>query len=406
MADFDVQAVTPDDYRRLARKRLPRFLFDYIDGAANEEITLAANVGDFRQLRLKQQVMRDVSAVDTRAVLLGQEYAMPLALAPVGMAGMMARRGEVQAVRAANGADLPFTLSTVGICSLEEVAAAATAPFWFQLYMVRDRQLVRHLLQRAEAAGCKNLLFTVDLAVAGVRHRDQRNGMIGGGWKSRLARAWYLANSPAWLLDVGLRGKPHDFGNLRELMQGANDLNAYKAFIGSQFDPSVTWQDIAWLRSIWSGKLVIKGIMTPQDALSAAAVGADGVIVSNHGGRQLDSVPSTISALPAVVSALGGRVEIYLDGGVRSGIDVVKAVALGANGVLIGRPWVWAVAAGGERGLTDLLAVFQREIQAAMALMGVKRIADLTAENLVDPDISHTSHGIGDHPGCAGAGAS
>jgi L-lactate dehydrogenase (cytochrome) len=258
-------------------------------------------------------------------------------------------------------------------------------PIWFQLYMVRDRDLVERLLQRAAAAGCENLLFTVDLPAAGARHRDQRNGMIGAGWKARLARAAYLASSPGWLLDVGLKGKPHDFGNLREVIQDANDLNAYKAFIGAQFDPGVTWKDIAWLRSVWTGRILIKGIMTPEDAAAAVSAGADGVIVSNHGGRQLDSVPSTISALPDVVAAVGGSVEVYLDGGVRSGIDVVKAIALGANGVLIGRPWVWSIAARGERGLTDLLAVFQREIAVAMALMGVNRIADLTQENLVNP---------------------
>jgi len=372
--------VTAQDYRCLAKKRLPRFLFDYIDGGANQETSMAANEADFLRFNLTQRVMRDVSKVDTSTILCGHVANMPLALAPIGLAGMMARRGEVQAARAALSTGVPFTTSTVGICPLEEVQAAINAPFWFQLYMLRDRGLVSSLLDRAQAAGCETLVFTVDLAVGGMRHRDYRNGMLGGGPIAKVANIWQLANRPRWLVDVGLLGKPHSFGNLSEAVQDSYDLNAYKAFITSQFDSTVTWKDIAWLRSLWKGSLLIKGVMTKEDAREAAEAGADGVIVSNHGGRQLDGVASSISILPEVVAAVGDRIEVYMDGGIRSGIDVVKAVALGAKGVLIGRPWIWALAARGEQGLTDLLDVFQQEIAAAMALMGVNRITEITPD--------------------------
>jgi L-lactate dehydrogenase (cytochrome) len=380
MANRIITPVSPADYRELARRRLPAFLFHYIDGGANDEDSMAANIGGFRRIRLRQRVLRDVSAVDTRTELAGQAAAMPLALAPVGLAGMMARRGEVQAARAAAAAGVPFTLSTVGICPLEEVRAASPQDFWFQLYMLRDRGLVSRLLERAWAVGCRTLVFTVDLAVTGVRHRDLRYGMLGTTARARLARAWQLMTHPRWVLDVAVRGKPHDFGNLRDIMPLSSDLDAYKAFIGAQFDPTVTWRDIGWLRSQWQGKILIKGVMNGEDALEAADAGADGVVVSNHGGRQLDGVPATIDQLPGVVAAASGRLEVYLDGGVRNGLDVVRAVALGARGVLIGRPWIFAVAACGEAGLRDLLAVMHREISVAMALMGVNRISELNPD--------------------------
>ena len=379
---MNVTPVTALDYRRLAEKRLPRFLFDYIDGGANEEQTMAANISDFGDLYLKQRVMRDVDHIDSSCILSGSAASMPLAIAPIGMAGMMARRGEVLGARAARKAGIPFTTSTVGICPLEEVQAAVTEPIWFQLYMLRDRGLVESLINRAQAVGCNTLVFTVDLPVTGMRHRDSRNGMLGGGLPGALAKAWQLLTRPRWILDVGLRGKPHDFGNLREAVQFANDLNAFKAFIDSQFDPSVTWEDIAWLRTLWKGKLMVKGVMTGEDARAAVDVGADSVIVSNHGGRQLDGIASSIAKLPEVVAAVGENSEVYVDGGVRNGIDVLKAVALGARGVLIGRPWIWAVAARGEQGLVDLLAVFQQEIKTAMALMGINRIDEITSDML------------------------
>jgi L-lactate dehydrogenase (cytochrome) len=377
--------VTPADYRRLAERRLPRFLFDYIDGGANDELTMAANLADFASVKLRQRVMHDVSGVDPSTVLAGRTVAMPVALAPVGMAGMFSRRGEVMGLRAANQAGIPFTLSTLGVCTMEELRAASPAPFWFQLYMMRDRAVVQRLLGRARDAGCDTLLFTVDLAVTGLRHRDVRNGMIGRPTrKSRLGKIRQLVTRPGWIRDVGLLGKPHTIGNLSDVVPDPTDLNAYKAWIDTQFDPSVTWKDIEWLRRIWDGKLIIKGVLEPDDARDAVDVGADGVVVSNHGGRQLDGVASSIAKLPGVVAAVGDRTEVLLDGGVRSGIDVLKAVALGARGVLIGRPWVWAAAGAGQQGLVDLLETFHNELKAAMALAGVSRIAD------VGPDLIDT----------------
>lgn len=380
MGTYRVTPVTAPDYRRLAEKRLPRFLFDYIDGGAGEEQSMVTNEADFHQIKLRQRVMCDVDNVDTSTTLSGQASAMPLVLAPVGLAGMMGRRGEVQGMRAAARAGIPFTTSTVGICPIEEVQAAAKQPAWFQLYMLRDRGLVQALLERAQAAGCSTLVFTVDLAVTGMRHRDARNGMLGGSLRENLAKVWQIITRPGWVVDVGIKGKPHDFGNLREVVGGSKDLDAFKAYIDAQFDPTVTWKDIAWLRSQWQGPILIKGVMSAEDACAAVDVGADGVIVSNHGGRQLEGVASSISKLPEVVEAVGDRVEVLMDGGVRSGTDVVKAVALGARSVMIGRPWVWAMAARGEQGLVDLLGVFRQEIAVAMALMGVRRISEIAPQ--------------------------
>jgi L-lactate dehydrogenase (cytochrome) len=377
-----VRPATALDYRQVAQARLPRFLFDYVDGAANEERTMAANHADFSHWNLKQRVLRDVSGVDTSVTVAGEAFSMPVALAPVGMAGMMARRGETQAVRAAHRAGVQFTLSTVGICPIEEVHAAAGKPWWFQLYMIRDRSLIERLLQRALDAGCRTLVFTVDLPVPGVRHRDMHNGMLGNTAAAKRAKFLQLISRPRWLFDVGLRGKPHDFGNLREVLADSKNLDLYKAFIKAEFDPSVTWKDITWLRERWPGKILIKGVMAADDAREAAAVGADGIIVSNHGGRQLDSVSSTIARLPEVVAAVGDQVEVLMDGGIRNGIDVIKALALGARGVLIGRPWVWALAAGGEQGVVDLLETMHKEMASAMAMMGVRRVSELNPDLL------------------------
>jgi L-lactate dehydrogenase (cytochrome) len=381
---LNIIPATTLDYRRLAEKRLPRFLFDYIDGGANDETTLAANVDDFQKIRLRQRVLKDVSNIDTSTLLAGEPATMPVILAPVGMAGLYARRGEVQTVRAADAKDVPFTLSTVGICTLDEVAAAASKPFWFQLYMIRDRGTVRNLLERAEGVGCTTLVFTVDLPLAGMRHRDTRNGMLDNSLRGKLGKVWQIGTRPGWIYDVGVRGKPHSFGNLAHLVPDPTDLKAYRSWIDAQFDTSVTWKDIEWLRGIWKGRLILKGIQEPDDALAAAGVGADGVVVSNHGARQLDSVNSSISKLPGVVAAVGKRMEVYVDGGVRSGLDVFKAVALGARGVMIGRPWAWALAAGGEAAVADLLATFRRELEVAMALSGVTTIGQIGREQ-IDP---------------------
>lgn len=370
------------DWRRLARQRLPRFLFDYVDGGAGGEATLAANVQDFAALRLRQRVLVDVSQADTRCRLAGQDCALPLALAPVGLAGLMARRGEAQAARAAQAAGVPFTLSTVGICTLAEVAAAAGTPPWFQLYMLRDRGAVQALLQQAWDAGSRTLVFTVDLPTTGLRHRDTRNGMAHGGARAALLRLGQVLARPGWVRRVALQGKPLTFGNLAAQVPGGRDLGAFKAWVDAQFDPGVTWRDIAWLRGQWRGRLLIKGVLDADDARAALQSGADALIVSNHGGRQLDSAPSTIRALPAIVQAVGGQTELLLDGGVRSGVDIFKALALGAHGVLIGRPWAWALAGGGEEGLRQLLASWQRELAVTMMLAGVTRVQDIAAHHL------------------------
>lgn len=374
---YNVVPATSRDYRRLADKALPRFLFDYIDGGANDELTLARNVSDFARITVKQNVLHDVSHIDTSTTLAGEQAAMPVILAPVGFAGMYKRRGEVQGVRAADSCGVPFTLSTVGICPVNEVAHAAKKPFWFQLYMIKDRKAVHGLLERAMAAGCQTLVFTVDLPMPGMRHRDTRNGLFEKNLKGALMRGWQVITRPAWLYDVVMRGKPHTFGNYADLVPEGADLNTYKVWIDNNYDHSVTWKDIEWVRSIWKGRILIKGILESSDAQSAVDVGADGIVVSNHGARQLDSVASSIRKLPEVVAAVGDKTEVFMDGGVRGGLDVFKALALGAKGVMIGRPWVWALAAGGEKGVADLLETFRRELEVAMALNGVNKISEI-----------------------------
>ena len=376
---------TVSDYRRLAESRLPRQLFDYIDGGAVDERTLAANREDLARLRLRQRVLRDVSQVDTTAEIAGRTAAMPVAFAPVGLAGLMRRRGEVQAARAAAAAGVPFTLSTVGLCSLEEVRAATKVPFWFQLYMMRDRGHVTELLQRARAVGVDTLVFTVDLAVVGARYRDTRNGMGGGlTAAARLRSALNFAAHPRWLMDVALGGRPLVFGNLASYVASAKNVQQFRSWIDSQFDPSVTWRDIEWLRREWPGTLIIKGILEPDDACAAVDAGAQGIVVSNHGGRQLDGAPSSISALPRIADAVSGRLEIMLDGGVHSGQDVVKALALGARSVMIGRAWVYALAARGEAGVRHLLSQIQRDIKVTLALTGLTSARAVTADILLE----------------------
>ncbi len=370
-------AATTDDWRACARRRLPRFLFDYFDGGAGDEYTLAANVAVFAHVALHQRVLVDVAAVSTQATLGGQPCAMPLALAPVGLAGLAAPRGEALAARAAAAFGVPFTLSTVGICPLAEVNAAAGVPAWFQLYMLRDRGAVRALLDAAWAAGTRTLVFTVDLPRTGVRWRDVRHGLDARGARPALIKALQLAARPGWVWRVALGGKPLGFGNLAGQVPGARDPNAFKAWVDAQFDPTVTWRDIDWLRTQWRGRLLLKGILSVEDARQAVVVDADGIVVSNHGGRQLEGAPATLAVLPAIAAAVGNRLEVLVDGGVRSGTDVFRALALGAHGVLVGRPWVWALAAQGEAGVRQWLTHWQREFTLAMMLTGVTRVADI-----------------------------
>jgi L-lactate dehydrogenase (cytochrome) len=372
---LNVAPATALDYRELARHRLPRQLFDYIDGGAYEETTMRANVADLDRLRLRQVVMRDVSERDPSVSVLGQRLAQPVILAPVGLGGMFARRAEVQAARAAEAAGVPFVESTVSICGVEEVARATSAPPWFQLYVMRDRSYAEELMARAHAVGCPVLILTVDLAVVGARKRDIRNAVLGDPpVGARIRRGLDLVSHRRWLLDVAVRGRPLTFANLAR--SGRRAPSALQAWI-PEFDPSVTWDDIAWVREHWSGRLVVKGVLDPEDARHAADAGVDGVVVSNHGGRQLDSVPSTARAVPDVVDAVGDRVEVLVDGGVRTGLDVIKLLALGARAVLIGRPWAWAVAARGEAGVRHVLEVIRADIDVALALTGHNSCADL-----------------------------
>ncbi|MGQ3176952.1 MAG: FMN-dependent L-lactate dehydrogenase LldD [Blastomonas fulva] len=370
------------DYRALARARLPHFLFEYIDGGSYAEVTLQRNVTDLAEVALRQRVMTDVSAIDLSTELFGQRLAMPVALAPVGLAGMNARRGEVQAARAAQAAGVPFCLSTVSVCPLAEVAAAA-APFWFQLYMIRDRAFMIDLIDQARAAGCSALVFTVDMPVPGSRYRDLRSGLAGAaGMAGSLRRAWQAARRPGWAWDVGLQGRPHHLGNVAPVLGSNSGLEDFLGWMRKNFDPTVTWRDLEFVRSRWDGPLIVKGILDPDDARLAADHGADGIIVSNHGGRQLDGVLSSAKALPPIADAVGGRVTVLADSGVRSGLDVVRMLALGADGVLLGRAWAYALAAAGEQGVRHMLGLIEAEMRVAMALTGCTNIPAITRDIL------------------------
>jgi L-lactate dehydrogenase (cytochrome) len=366
------RAASVADYRALARSRLPRMLFEYLDGAAYAESTLSRNVHDLERLALRQRVMRDMSTLDPTVELLGQRLRMPLALAPVGIAGMFARRGEVQAARAAAAAGVPLCLSTVGICSVEEVARTIQPP-WFQLYVLKDRGYMRELLRRARAVACPVLVLTVDLPVPGARYRDVRSGFTGlRGVRAWINRARDGLTHPRWLWDVWLRGRPHALGCVTGALHAGPLAGDFLRWIAGNFDRSVTWSDLDWVRSEWDQPLVIKGIMTPEDARAAADLEVQGIVVSNHGGRQLDGVRSTISALPEIAASVGEATAVLLDGGVRSGLDVLKALALGARACLIGRPWAYALAAGGEPAVTRLLATLRSELEVAMILTGCR----------------------------------
>jgi len=370
-----MKAASIGDYRELARRRLPRFLFEYIDGGSYSETTLRRNVSDLQDIALRQRVLRDVSNIDLSTTLFGQKSALPVALAPIGLAGMNARRGEVQAARAAAAFGVPFTLSTVSACPIEEVAKGAPAPFWFQLYMIRDRAFMKDLLARAAEAGCPALVFTVDMPVPGSRYRDLRSGLAGApGLAGDLRRIWQAVQRPAWAWDVGVNGRPHALGNVAPVLGDGSGLEDFFAWMRANFDPSVTWSDLEWVRDQWKGPLIIKGLLDPEDARAAVDLGADGLVVSNHGGRQLDGALSSARALPAIAEAVQGKVTVLADGGVRSGLDVVRMLALGADGVLIGRAWAYALAARGEAGVTHVLDLLAAEMTVAMALSGVTSV--------------------------------
>jgi len=372
----------PGDYRVAAKRRLPPFLFHYIDGAAGAEYTLRRNTEDLEQIALRQRVLCNMAALDLSAELLGETLPLPVALGPVGLAGMFARRGEVQAARAAASRGLPFALSTVSVCSIEEVADSISRPLWFQLYVFKDRGFMQHILQRAKAAGVRTLVFTVDLPVTGVRYRDAHSGLSGP--YAGLRRALQMVAHPAWAWDVGVKGRPHDFGNLAPWRGQATTLDEYFGWLDDNFDPSIAWRDLEWLRSAWDGFIVLKGILDPADARDALAWGADGIVVSNHGGRQLDGVLSTARALPGIAAVVGGKLTVLADSGIRTGLDVLRMLALGADGVLLGRTWAYALAADGEAGVRNLLDMLEKEIHTAMILSGAKTLREVSAELLVD----------------------
>ncbi|WP_225206707.1 FMN-dependent L-lactate dehydrogenase LldD [Novosphingobium huizhouense] len=371
-------AASIPDYRELARKRLPRFLFEYIDGGSYAEVTLRRNIADLENVALRQRVLRDMSRLDLSTELFGQKLALPVALAPIGLAGMNARRGECQAVRAAETAGIPFTLSTVSACSMAEVARAASRPFWFQLYMIRDRGFIRELLQEAVERKCSTLVFTVDMPVPGSRYRDYHSGLAGApGLRGAMRRAMQGALKPDWAWDVGVMGRPHALGNVAHKLQGKTGIEDFFAWMRQNFDNSIAWKDLDFIRSEWTGPLVIKGLLDPEDAREAAALGADGIVVSNHGGRQLDGVLSTARALPPIAEAVGDRLTVLADGGVRSGLDVLRMLALGAKGVLLGRAWAFALAARGQAGVEHMLRLIEAEMRVAMTLTGVASIAEI-----------------------------
>lgn len=379
-----MQAISIGDYRELARRRLPRFLFDYLDGGSFAETTLRDNVSALSAVQLRQRVLRDVSGADLTTEVLGQRWQLPVALAPIGLGGLTARRGEVQAVRAAEKAGVPFILSTVAACPLEEVARAATQPFWFQLYMIRDRAFMRDLLARARAAGCSTLVFTVDMPVPGTRYRDYHSGLAGApGLRGQLRRVGQALAHPRWAWDVGLCGRPHQLGNIAPVLGDKTGLEDFFAWMRGNFEPQLNWHDLEWIRAEWQGPIVLKGVLDVEDAREAAAQGVDGIIVSNHGGRQLDGVPSTVQVLPAIAAAVGDQLTVLADGGVRSGLDVLRLLALGARGVLLGRAWVWALAAGGQPAVERMLTLLAAELRVAMALTGTRCIADIDSSVLV-----------------------
>ncbi len=368
------------DYRAAAQKFLPPFLFHYIDGGAYAEQTLRRNVDDLASVALRQRVLKDMSQLDTGIELFGEKLAIPVALSPVGLTGMYRRRGEVQAARAADAHGIPFTMSSVSVCPIEEVVPKIKRPMWFQLYVLKDRGFMQNALERAQAAGCSTLVFTVDMPVPGARYRDAHSGMSGPN--APLRRYWQAMTHPRWAWDVGLLGRPHDLGNISAYRGSPTGLQDYMGYLSANFDPSISWKDLEWIRAFWKGPMVIKGILDPEDAKDAVRFGADGIIVSNHGGRQLDGVLSSARALPAIADAVKGQIKILADSGIRNGLDVVRAIALGADCAMIGRAYIYALATAGEAGVKHLLELLEKEMRVAMTLTSVAKVADITGELL------------------------
>jgi L-lactate dehydrogenase (cytochrome) len=378
-----------EDLRQLHMRRVPKAFFDYADRGSYTEQTLRANRADLEAIRFRQRILVDVSKRDLSTTILGEPAALPLILAPVGLLGMQHGDGEILACRAAHEAGIPFTLSTMSICSIEDVAANVDKPFWFQLYVMKDRGFIKALVERAIAAKCSALVLTVDLQVIGQRHQDIKNGMtVPPEWS--LSKLFDFATKPAWISGV-LRGKRRTFGNLMGHLKGTDDITALSSWISSQFDTSLNWKDVEWIRSIWPGKLVLKGILDVEDANEAAKTGAQALVVSNHGGRQLDGAPSSIEILPQIVDAVGSQMEIMFDGGIRSGQDVMRALALGAKSCMIGRAFAHGLGAGGEAGVAKAIDLIRNELGVTMGLTGVNTIAEIDERVLADSPRGHNA---------------
>jgi len=370
-----------EDLRALARRRVPKAFFEYADSGSYNEETLRANRADLETIKLRQRVMVDVSERSLATTIVGQKVSAPLALAPIGLCGMQYGDGEILSAQAAEEANIPFILSTMSICSIEQVATATTKPFWFQLYVIRDRSFSKDILMRAATAGCNALVLTVDLQVLGQRHRDIRNGMTVPP-DITLRNVIDIATKPSWALSI-LKGKSKTFGNLAGHVKGMDDVTSLAQWTNSQFDPALNWKDVEWIKKICPGKLIIKGLLDVDDAKTAVKLGADAIVVSNHGGRQLDGAPSSISALPAITQAVGSETEVLFDGGIRTGADMLRALALGARACLIGRAYVYGLGAGGKAGVAKAIDILQKELSVAMALTGTTRVADIGPQVLV-----------------------
>lgn len=357
-----------EDLRVLARRRVPRMFYDYVDSGSWTEGTYRANENELQRLKLRQRVALDIERRSLRTQMIGQDVAMPVAIAPTGLTGMQHADGEILAARAAEKFGIPFTLSTMSICSIEDVAAQTHAPFWFQLYVMRDRDFIERLIERAKLAGCSALMLTLDLQILGQRHKDLKNGLSAPP-RPTLRNLLNLATKPRWCLGM-LGTRRRTFGNIVGHARGVDDMDSLSAWTAEQFDPRLNWSDVEWIKRRWGGKLILKGIMDPADARLAADSGADALVVSNHGGRQLDGAPSSIEALPAIADAVGSRIEVWMDGGIRSGQDVLKAVACGARGTLIGRAFLYGLGALGEAGVTKCLELIRNELDLSMAFCG------------------------------------
>ncbi|MGJ0506972.1 MAG: FMN-dependent L-lactate dehydrogenase LldD [Methylocystis sp.] len=368
------------DYRAAARRRLPRFLFDYIDGGAGAEETLRANCADLTAIRLRQRVLRGAADVDLSTQWFGRSSTLPLLLGPVGLTGMFARRGEAQMARAAARVGVPSVLSTVSVCSLEEVAGQSAEPIWFQLYVLKDRAFMREVLERARAVGVSTLVFTVDLPTPGPRYRDAHSGLSGPN--ATMRRLLQAMTRPRWAWDVGLMGRPHDLGNISRYLGRRVGLEDYIGWLMANMDPSIGWADIEWIRAFWKGPMIIKGVLDAEDARDAVRFGADGLVVSNHGGRQLDGALSTARALPRIAEAVRDDLVVFADSGVRSGLDALRMLALGAKGVLLGRAAVYALAADGQAGVENVLRIFANEMRVCMTLTGAASVADVNSNIL------------------------